>query len=273
MPVLPASTSPTLACRAIDARWEEVISEVEQLGEDENERAVAILMHWTDLAMVALEHTPPVPSRGNSNGRREPERPAHAAANALAKHVQDAATAIQARLAPGTASAQDIRPCQRRIANALDQFHVKMSGDHISQRSQPMQQSSTKFAGTPTEQLSPKLIGNASGIPVQKDLPSPSPVVVHATAIVVEQRDETPDERTEDFVARWCRKLTFRSSRPQRHLQRQVMSSLHQPPCPVSVMQSQAQPQTGARGFEMRDSASSYKNAVLHDVLHDPLLV
>ena len=99
-----SSASPTLAIRVIDARWAPLLSEIEALGDDHdidaNEQAIAMLTQWVDLAVEALATTPaPAASPRSVNGRREPERPAHAAANSLAKHIHEASAAIEARSA------------------------------------------------------------------------------------------------------------------------------------------------------------------------------
>jgi hypothetical protein len=140
-----SSASPTLAIRVIDARWAPLLSEIEALGDDHdtdaNEQAIAMLTQWVDLAVEALATTPaPAASPRSVNGRREPERPAHAAANSLAKHIHEASAAIEARsaLAPAAKDGKT-SSWNTGVMQELYRFEEKMATTNRPQQQQQQQ--------------------------------------------------------------------------------------------------------------------------------------
>jgi hypothetical protein len=260
------SASPTLACRAVNARWPELLADVEKLGDGENEAAIVMLMQWVDLATAALAKTPPptLPRR-SSDGRREPERPAHAAANSLYRHTHEATAAIAARTAGTPArTATEMEQWQRRVEQILGEFQAMMSRDHSSQC--PLQtrpSTSTTAAGMPTKQFSAQqsVTAMAAAAPVQAGLLSPPPVVVHATAVVVEDSCPTAVQPAEGCVGRLFRMLTRRpSDRPQ---QEHRSPSVQQPCHPLSAVQLHGQ----LPDAYLSRTPSSYRQSAVQDAL------
>lgn len=238
--VTDGSASPTLACRAIDARWPELLADVERLGDGENETAIVMLVQWVDLATAALAKTPPPTSRRRqSNGRLEPERPAHAAANSLYRHSREATAAIATRMLEAPAhSAAEMQQWQSRTMQMLGQFQAMMTGDHSSQHRQlPQSTSTTARIHMPTKEFSAQQGVPFTAAPAQAVHVTP-PVVVHATAVVVEDSYPTAAPAG-GCIAKFFRMLTRRPSDPPPQQQR---SPSYQQPCdPLSAGQAHGQ--------------------------------
>ena len=290
------SASPTLACRAIDARWGEVLAAIEKLGEAESEAAVAMLVcvalclsislwltlahvvllclsvsleqvQWVDLATAALAKTPPpVSPRTKSDGRCEPERPAHAAARLLHRHTLEATAAIEARVAVAPASAAAMRPWQRQVAQILDDFQTMMASDS---------QLTPHAVETPTKEFFPQHVLSGVAVSAQAVLLSPPAIVIHATAVVEESNDVGAMTRvmpSESYFGRLCRFLTCRpplqrQSSPSRQeatrLDRPAQVQLHTAANPYRTARSPS-----SRGY----SAMNSMNQVGGSIYYEPSL-